>query len=124
MEPVKITEPVILLNISQLYRRDMAGTALYDVTRGVWRVGEQRYLADFAMAVVDGNIVEVYQIEQWHPANTTPYASGRRDQSDPHYVNRWEFTGVVAPSDIRDKYLGRSVKHLLGSQNPVRYLNT
>ncbi len=125
MEPAEITEPVILLNLNQLYRPGMSGTDLYDVTRGVWRVGKQRSRADFALAVANGKVVEIYQIHQWHPAGTTPYVSGRQDQSDPRYVKRWEFTGVVAPSEVRDKYLGRSVEqYLLGAQNPIRYLNT
>jgi hypothetical protein len=125
MRPAEITEPVILLNLNQLYRPGMSGPDLYDVTRGVWRVGTQRSRADFALAVANGKVVEIYQIHQWHPAATTPYLSGRQDQSDPRYAKRWEFTGVVAPSEVRDKYLGRSVKHyLLGAQNPIRYLNT
>jgi len=125
MGPAQITEPVILLNLRQLYRRGMSGIRLYDITRGVWRLGKQRSRANFALAVAEGTIVEVYQIHQWHPAATTPYLSGRRDQSDPRYANRWEFTGAVAPAAVRNKYIGQSVKHYLtGAQNPIRYLNT
>ena len=124
MEDVNIIEPTILLNLKQLYRHGMSGRKLYDTTRGVWKVSRQRVSrAALAMAVANGKIMAIYSIEQWHPANTTPYLSGRQDQSEPRYAKRFEFTGVKAPPEIQDRYLGQSVEHLLGGQNPVRYLN-
>lgn len=123
-EPANVTEPAILLNLKQLYRPGMSGRQLYDTTRGVWKVNKQRVSrAVLAIAVVDGKILEVYTIQGWHLANTTPYLSGRKDQSEPRYAERFEFTGGDAPVEIKDKYLGRSVKHLLRGQNPIRYLN-
>src|SRR5712691_8101436 len=100
----------------------MSGMRLYDDARGIWRVGKQRASrASLAFAVADEKVVE---IRQWHPANTTPYASGRQDQSHTQHENDFEFTGTVAPLEIRIKYLGWSVKHLFGrGQNPIRYLN-
>lgn len=119
-----ITEPVILLKPAQLYRPGMSGTQLYDVTRGVWKVNRQRALrASFAFAVADGGVVEIYEIHDWHPANSTPYPSGRQDQADPKYAKRFEFTGKVAPSGIQNKYLGQLVGHLFGRGQVIRYLN-
>lgn len=121
---VDITEPVILLNPAQLYRPGMSNTQLYDTTRGVWRVNRQRAsAASFAFAVADGKVVEIYKIQNWHPANSTPYLSGRQDQSDPKYAGRFEFTGKIAPSGIKSKYLGQSVGHLFGRGQVIRYLN-
>jgi hypothetical protein len=125
MERANITEPTILLNLKQLYRPGMSGNQLYDTTRGVWKVSRERASrAAFAAAVVDGKILQIYTIQEWYPANTgPPYLSGRQDQSEPRYAKRFEFTGRDAPSEIKDKYLGLSVEHLMGGQNPVRYLN-
>lgn len=119
-----IREQAILLKPAKLYRRGMSGTQLYDITRGVWKVERQRAEhAAFAFAVAGGKIIEIYEILCWHPASTTPYISGRRDQSDAKYAKRFEFTGRVAPSGIRDKYLGWSVNYLFGRGQAIRYLS-
>ena len=119
-----ISEPVILLKPARLHRPGMSAAALYDITRGVWRVnGERARRATLAFAVVNGAIVEVYTISGWHAANTTPYLSGRRDQSDPKYADRFEFTGASAPSALKAKYLGLPVNHLFGRGQVVAYLN-
>lgn len=123
MDSAEITEPIIALNIRQHYRPGMSEIELYDVTRGVWRVGKQRTRIDYAFAVFDGKVIEIYEVHEWHPAATTTYNSGRTDQTDPRYADRWEFTGVVARSEIRNKHLGRSLNVFQrGAQNPVRYL--
>jgi hypothetical protein len=125
MDAADITERVMLLKPVQLYRPGwMSGTPLYDITRGVWRVDIWRASgASLAFTVADGKVVAVYEIDGWHPANTTPYLSGRQDQADPKYAKRFEFTGKVAPSGIRDKYLGRSVNDLFGRGQVIRYVN-
>jgi len=124
MGAADITERVILLKPAQLYRPGwISGTPLYDITRGVWRVDKQRALkVSFAFTVVDGKVVEVYEIDDWHPANSTQYLSGRQDQADPRYAKRFEFTGKVAPS-VKSKYFGVSVGHLFGSGQVIRYVN-
>ena len=40
-------------------------------------------------------------------------------------IGRWEFTGRVAPEEVRSRYVGRSVAHYFrpGNVNPVMYLN-
>jgi len=124
MDAAEITDRVILLKPAQLYRPGMSGTNLYDITRGVWKVQRQRASkASLAFAVVHGKVVEVYEIDDWHPANTTPYLSRRQDQADPKYAKRFEFTGKVAPSGVRNKYLDQLVGHLFGSGQVILYVN-
>jgi hypothetical protein len=124
MDAADITERVILLNLAQLYRPGMSGTRLYDTTRGVWKVKKQHASqASFAFAVADGKVVEIYEIHDWYPANSTSYLSGRQDQADPKYAGRFEFTGKVAPSGIKNHYLGQLVGHLFGRGQVIRYLN-
>lgn len=122
MEPVNIIEPAILLCINRLYRSGMSGPHLYDITRGVWAArGEQRSRVQLAFAVSHGRVVDVYQIQQWHRAGTTPYASGRQIDLTVH-ANDWEFTGTSAQPEIRAKYVDQRVPRFWG--NPIRYLNT
>ena len=121
---VTITEKVILINISQLYRYGMSELELYDATRGIWKVGARRTKAAFAFCVYGGIVREAYSISAWVPAGST---MTRRDFSEKDYrlAERHEFVGKVAPEQMRKKYLGKSVRQYLakGSQNPIKYVN-
>lgn len=81
-------------------------------------MGARRNKAEYAMAVYQGIIREVYRIGQWYPARTLEYQT--RDSSDFWNSGRWEFSGNVA-QEIRDEYVGFSVGK--GGQNPLRYVN-
>lgn len=121
-EKVKIEEPAILIRINQLYRYGMSEIELYDATRGIWRVGENRNKAKYAFAVYEGIVREVYKIEQWFPAGTTFSTRDPNGLSDP---DRWEFIGKFAEAKIRKKYLLKSVEDYFqkNSQSPVLYVN-
>jgi uncharacterized protein len=89
-----ITEPSIIIRVNQLYRSGMSDEELYDVTRGIWKIGIRRNGARYAFAAFRGIILDVYKIKEWHPAGTTTYLtrSGMtRDQIDPDRLSRWEF---------------------------------
>lgn len=116
---VKVVHKAILITINKLYRSDMSSEELYEVTRGIWRVGERnRNKVDFAFAVYQGTVLEVYRVKQWYPAGTLKYKT--RDSSDFKDSGRWEFSGSVA-EDIRDQYVDFSVGK--AGQNPIRYVN-
>jgi hypothetical protein len=118
---VSIDERVILIRIPRLYREGMSKEALYEATRGHWRLGKRRELADYALAVHRGIVLEVFEIDHWQPANTAAY--GTRPRADD--PRRWEFIGRVAGDPVRSKYLRKSVKHYFahGNQNPIHYVN-
>lgn len=110
-EPVQISHPVILISVARQFRHDMSEDELYDSTRGVWRVGRRRERAEYAFAVYKGVVREVYRINAWHPANSTPYATGSSESRD--IPGRWEFTGQRAEESVRSQYVGKSVKSYL-----------
>jgi len=116
LEPVSVEHQAILITINQLYRTGMSNEELYEATRGVWRIGPRRNEAEYAMAVYQGIIREVYKIESWHPAGT--YTYNTRPQKDVNVAGRWEFVGSIA-YDIRDYYVGHFVG--MGGQNPIKY---
>ena len=124
MQKVTVTEPALLIRIAKLYRDRMTSEALYEATRGVWRVGDKKDVVSFALAVASGVVKEVFSVKQWHPAGTTHYQT--RPLRDVQVAGRWEFTGAVAPDSVRSKYVGRSVAHYFsrGASNPVLYVNT
>ncbi len=116
--PVAVRHKAMLITINQRYRGDMAPLELYESTRGIWKVGERRDEVEYAMAVYQGVVREVYRIDRWHAAGTLAYET--RDSSGFRDSGRWEFSGKVA-GDIREEYVGYSVGK--GGQNPIRYAN-
>ncbi len=120
--PIKIMEPALLIRVTQLYRPQMPPLELYDATRGVWVLGEQRHDVRFALAVFEGIVREVYEISAWLPAGSALYSRSHAEVDAP---NRWEFVGRLAPERVRKKYIDRDVSAYLprGAQNPLRYVN-
>jgi len=116
---VKVKHKAILITINKLYRSDMTAQELYEATRGVWVVGHRRNDAEFAMAVYQGIVREVYRIKQWYPAGTTEYQT--RDVTQLQKRGRWEFKGSIAEKNIRDRYVNKCVGK--GGRNPIRYEN-
>lgn len=121
-KPVTVTDPVLLIRINKLYQHGMSETALYEATRGIWRVGKRRETVKYAFAVFEGVVREVYRIDQWHPARSTPYST--RDLSERDVTGRWEFTGERAEEKIRGEYRLGSVRQYwsAGNQNPILYV--
>ena len=116
---VKVQHKAILITINRLYRSDMSKEELYETTRGIWVVGEtRRNKVEYAMALFQGIVLEVYRIEKWYPAGTLKYNT--RDSLDFKSSGRWEFSGSIA-EHIRDEYIGFSVGK--AGQNPIRYVN-
>lgn len=122
-KPVKVTVPALLIRINRLYRHNMTAEELYEATRGVWKLGPRCEKARYVFAVFEGLVREVYEIESWHEAATTAYAT--RDASQLRTNGRREFVGRVADAAVRDQYVGRSVAEDFkrGLQNPVLYVN-
>jgi hypothetical protein len=122
-EPGIIDDPVMLIRINRLFRFDMSDQELYEATRGVWKVGVRRKGAKLAIAVFRGVAREVYAIDRWVPAGSSPYMT--KDQDELKRIGRWEFVGRVAEPSLREKYKGKSLEAYLPSnaQNPVTYVN-
>jgi hypothetical protein len=122
-KPVEVTDPALLIRINLLYRHGMSESELYEATRGVWKLGERRNQARYALAVFEGVVREAYLIEAWYPGGTLPYST--RPAADVDAPERWEFSGRVAPQRIRSRYLYRSVAAYFkrGQQSPVVYVN-
>lgn len=95
--------------------------------RRPWRLtiaaADSRSCGERPMAVYEGVVRAVYEIEAWHPAGSTSYKT--RDASTLRREGRWEFTGRLASQPIHSLYLGRSVSAYPrpGLQNPVVYVN-
>ena len=112
---ISIQEPAVILNIRQLFDPSMSHEDIYEATRGDWVMGQvRREQVQYAFAVFNGIVREIYQVESWEPVT--------HDQSgEPYSSTRWRFTGRVTP-ELHDKYLHGDARAYVG-QNPVRYVN-
>ena len=110
-EEAIIEEPAILININNLYRRDMTEKEIYEATRKAWRISIKNVKnIKVAFSVYRGIIREVFLINKWLPS--------------PDVQGRYLFQGKIAPKHIRDKYLNKSVSKYWekGSRNPIKYV--
>lgn len=118
-----IRENIVIIKINKSYRAGMSKTELYDVTRGCWkRKIASVENADYALAVVYGIVKEVYQIDEWLPAEnevreTIPY-------NEAVDAGRIIFKGRTADEEIRKRYLDHSVAGLFkrGEASPVKVI--
>ena len=120
-----ITEPVILIRIPKLFKEDMMKEALYEATRGVWKVNRDRAKhAQYALCLAKNCVQEVYAIERWNPADPANFIT-RTDLTKNNYDGKSEFIGKVAPVEIRSKYRGKSTEGFFkpGAANPITYVN-
>lgn len=122
-ESAKIDDPVLLIRVPRAFRAGMSNVALYEATRGLWKIGPRRDRVRYALAVYEGTVKEVYEIAHWQPALTTPYTTRKLDPA--LAVGRWEFVGKAAPDSVRQLYLAKSVAaHFKkGAKNPIAYVN-
>jgi uncharacterized protein len=111
---IEIVEPVILITVNRLFRRNMNDDELYEITRGNWVTKERRRSkAKYAFCVYNGTVRQVYQIQRWFPIKAR--------SKDAKTQNRWRFDGVIA-QDLQH-YVGGNVEKYVGGQNPIRYVN-
>jgi hypothetical protein len=127
MTEIKIIEPALLIRTSRLFEQGMSAQELYEITRGVWKIGANREKAEYAFCIANGIVQEIYKIQRWQPAGTTPYETRAMMDANTRgkWMGRWEFIGQVAPDTIRNKYIRKSVAHNFakGNANPINYLN-
>lgn len=124
-KPVKITDPVILIRVNQLYRHGMSTPELYEITRGVWKLDFERASAmKYVLAVYEGVVREVYEVDKWQHAQIGGFLT-RTDIVPEDAKGRIEFVGKVAHEVIRQKYLLGDVTAYtkVSLQAPCLYVN-
>lgn len=118
---------ILLIRINQLYRHGMSPEELYEVTRGVWKIGAKRNLVRHVLALYEGVVKEVYEVKRWDPANWRAYRFRAEELKarEKQYAGRWQFEGAVAQEPFRERYLGKNVSKYLtkGGLNPIQYVN-
>lgn len=120
-ENVKIEEPALLIRINRSYYNGISSEELYNLTRGVWRLGAKKDNALYAFSVYQGVVLEVYRIFYWERG--TRYMKFA-DWSDEEIRRRWAFVGEV-DKKLSEKYKNKLVKGYFqpGNANPTLYVN-
>ena len=99
----------LAFNLTKTYRSSMSDVELLEATRGTWaRVPRDKNLK-YAYATYNGIVKEVYEIRQWLPAGTQQYFYRSRHLGDERLKNRFEFLGVLAQEEIRNRYKGKLI---------------
>jgi len=129
-EEAVILHRVVFVKLADTYRKGMSAEDLYESARGVWNLRVE-YAKDYGyvLALWEGLVVEVYQVERWQPANPSHYpARIRKDLLPSHFIPRpgvqcAEFEGAIAAEEIRKHYLGKSVRKQfeVGAQANCKY---
>lgn len=109
-EDAVFDEPVMLININKLYRPKMSPKDIFEVTKGNWKVGSRAQDFKIVCAEYRGIIREVFKSQGWHKSKEE---------------GRSYFEGSVAPDNIRNKYIHKSISKYRrkGSQNPIKYID-
>ncbi|HZT59504.1 MAG TPA: hypothetical protein VFA21_12915 [Pyrinomonadaceae bacterium] len=111
-----IDDAVVAICINGSYDDERNRRNIYKCTRGTWKLSKDRASkARYALGVYRGMILEVYEIDEWFNAGTTPDSFGPAE-------GRYEFIGKVAPDEIRDRYVGKRLPERFHG-NPIRYYN-
>lgn len=118
-----IRHNIVIIKINKTYHKGMTVRELYEYTRGYWkRKIESVSPAQYALSVVNGEVIEVYQIDRWIPASEADNVI--REYKPERHSNRIAFDGKVAVDDVRNYYLGRNVNSLYkwGEADPVKLI--
>ncbi|MEJ6405032.1 hypothetical protein V8J85_19245 [Yoonia sp. 2307UL14-13] len=117
-EEAQITDPAIEIIVS----RTAIEKNLYDATRYASKVNESRARkAKLAFAVLNGLIVEIYEINRWKPATEKNFPGLHDDRVN---SDRFGFIGKKASDLIRKRYIRKKVPaRPRGAANPIRYHN-
>lgn len=96
--------------INEMTEKYGPADARYEATRGCWRIkmpNIENY--PYVFSVSDGIVREVYKVNEWHLNE---------------YRERKEFTGSVAPKEIRERFVGKRIPEYYskkGMASPVLY---
>ena len=102
-----IEEPVLFFKVTKSASgEDLTPQELYEATRKAWRISLKRaQKAEYVFSVLNNKVLEIYKPTSWYV---------KLDEEP-----RLAFEGVLAPIDIRAKYIGKEIPELKDRQNPA-----
>ncbi|MHB1105021.1 MAG: hypothetical protein ACYCZ2_01555 [Lutibacter sp.] len=126
----EIKHPLIMFKLAKSYKKGMEPWQLYAVTRGQWKMSIKKAKDyKYALACDAGLVVEVYEIESWHPCNETMNEQEKEYRKANKLFageeGRIEFVGKIAADEIKKQYFNSNVVKYWGkSQTPFKYIDS
>ena len=116
----------ILININKTYKRGNGTDPIYQATKETWLISERKLAQiKYVLSEYRGLIVEVFEVENWYPKQRLKNKTIDKEKKIKIQVEvtGYGFNGIVAPKEIRDLYINKSVAHIKkkGAAQVIRY---
>lgn len=99
---------IIVIKISQSYRKGMTPDELYLATSRSWKLAMERCKdVRTVLCVAENEVKEVYSVDEWIESSD----EGRK-----------EFVGSVANEPLRSSWLGQDATEIAAKYSPIRYI--
>ena len=116
-----INDDCIIININGQYQCAMGKDDIYKATKEVWRIAKRRQKnIKYVLSEYRGLIVEVFIVREWYQKERE-YGIKSKKAGQKYFG--FGFNGVLAPNNIRNKYINKSIAHIKnkGKSNPLLY---
>lgn len=116
-----IDSDCILININKKYERGRGSQSIYEATKETWTIRKSNLKQlKYVLSEYRGLIVEVFKVNEWY-AKERGYLPNAKSHGKTK--TGFGFNGEIAPSEIRDKYINKSIAHLKkkGAASAIRY---
>ena len=126
-EPLnEIGTDCVLININRTYKRGNGANPIYQATKETWLISEWRLPhIKYVLSEFRGLIVEVFEVKNWYPKQRPKNKTIDKERNIKIQVEvtGYGFNGVVAPNEIRNLYINKSVAHIKqrGAAQVIRY---
>lgn len=116
----------LLININRTYKRGNGTNPIYQATKETWLISESRLpQIKYVLSEFRGLIVEVFKVSNWYPKQRPKNKTIDKERNIKIQVEvtGYGFDGIVAPDEIRNLYINKSVAHLKkkGAAQVIRY---
>lgn len=116
----------ILININKTYKRGNGTNPIYQATKETWLISESKLpQIKYVLSEFRGLIVEVFEVKNWYAKQRSKNKTIDKEKKIKIKieVTGYGFNGVVAPDEIRNLYINKSVAHAKkrGAAQVVRY---
>jgi hypothetical protein len=119
----EIQKDCVLININRSYERGAGSNSIYLATKETWLIAKTKLPSiKYVLSEYRGLIVEVFEVEHWYSKSRTKNKTINAVKV-PVEVTGYGFEGKIAPAEIRNLYINKSVAHLKrkGAAQVIRF---
>jgi hypothetical protein len=121
----KIGSDCVLININRTYKRGNGSDPIYQATKETWLISKHKLpQIKYVLSEFRGLIVEVFEVKKWYAKQRPKYKTDKETNIKIQVeVTGYGFDGNVAPEEVRNLYINKSVAHLKkkGAAQVIRY---